>query len=161
MRSTCSICIPDPSNPDCRRCDDAPIASALHLHWGCGQLRSLPTREQELRARAEKAEAEVERQERRALDAEEKYRWMVEHAADQRLDGYRELGSRAACAENERDAAIAEVERLREECEKLRLQAACPYGMSKEDGCASRSGNWCVSARNHPYDRACVYRAKP
>jgi len=38
---------------------------------------------------------------------------MVEHAADQRLDGYRELGSRAACAENERDAAIAERERLR------------------------------------------------
>jgi len=49
----------------------------------------------------------------RAWIAEEKYRWMVEHAADQRLDGYRELGDRAACAENARDAAIAECERLR------------------------------------------------
>ena len=36
------------------------------------------------------------------------YRWMIEHAADQKLDGYRELGARAAAAENERDAARLE-----------------------------------------------------
>lgn len=38
-------------------------------------------------------------------EARTKYRWMVEHAADQKLDGYRELGARAATAENQRDAA--------------------------------------------------------
>lgn len=42
----------------------------------------------------------------RALQHEEvraNYQWMVERAADQRLDGYRELGARAAAAENARD----------------------------------------------------------
>jgi len=91
----------------------SPSEEILRYEAACGRLRSLPTREQGLRTRAERAEAEVKRQERRALDAEEKYRWMVEHAAAQRLDGYRELGSRAASAENERDVAIAECERLR------------------------------------------------
>jgi hypothetical protein len=37
---------------------------------------------------------------------------MVEHAADQKLDGYRELGARAAAAENERDAARLELRAL-------------------------------------------------
>jgi len=40
--------------------------------------------------------------------AEANYRFMVERAADEKLDGYRELGARAAAAENERDAAIAQ-----------------------------------------------------
>lgn len=40
------------------------------------------------------------------------YRWMVEHAADQKLDGYRELGARAAAAEDERDAARLELRAL-------------------------------------------------
>ena len=31
--------------------------------------------------------------------ARDDYRWMVEHAADQKLEGYRELGARAAAAE--------------------------------------------------------------
>lgn len=39
----------------------------------------------------------------RADEAEKNYRFMVERAADQKLDGYRELGSRAAAAENGRD----------------------------------------------------------
>jgi len=37
------------------------------------------------------------------------YRFMVERAADQRLDGYRELGARAAAAENARDLAQAQL----------------------------------------------------
>ena len=44
--------------------------------------------------------------------ADANYRFMVERAADQKLDGYRELGARAAAAENradtlERDLAAA------------------------------------------------------
>jgi DNA repair exonuclease SbcCD ATPase subunit len=38
-------------------------------------------------------------------EARKNYQWMVERAADNRLDGYRELGARAAAAENERDEA--------------------------------------------------------
>lgn len=46
-------------------------------------------------------------------------RCMVEKAADQRLDGYRELGRRAADAENKRDEAHAEIARLRAALEKI------------------------------------------
>lgn len=56
--------------------------------------------------------------------AQANYRFMVESAADQRLDGYRELGARAAAAENERDSqwhrtAIAEAN-----CSQLRKHVA-------------------------------------
>lgn len=42
----------------------------------------------------------------RADEAEKNYRFMVERAADQKLDGYRELGARAAAAENGRDDLV-------------------------------------------------------
>jgi hypothetical protein len=48
-------------------------------------------------------------------EAQANYRFMVERAADQRLDGYRELGQRAATAENERDEARAQLATLRAE----------------------------------------------
>jgi len=48
-------------------------------------------------------------------EAQRNYQWMVEHSADERLDGYRELGARAAAAEAERDEALDEVKRLRGE----------------------------------------------
>jgi len=46
-------------------------------------------------------------------EARANYAFVVERAANVQLDGYRELGARAAAAENERDEARAEVERLR------------------------------------------------
>ena len=49
-------------------------------------------------------------------------RQMVEKAAANSLDGYRELGARAAAAENERDALRAEVEALRADAERLRKE---------------------------------------
>lgn len=48
----------------------------------------------------------------RAEKAEGDVRIMVEKAAAKSLDGYRELGARAAAAENERDAARARIEEL-------------------------------------------------
>lgn len=45
--------------------------------------------------------------------AQANYRFMVERAADEKLDGYRELGARAAAAENERDEALAELARMK------------------------------------------------
>jgi len=50
--------------------------------------------------RAERAEAERDA-------AREQLRQMVEKAAAQSLDGYRELGARAAAAENDRDRLLA------------------------------------------------------
>ena len=51
--------------------------------------------------------AKLEAAETRAKEAEKNYRWMVERAADEKLDGYRELGARAAEAERQRDEALA------------------------------------------------------
>jgi len=46
------------------------------------------------------------RADRERDEARANYAWMVRHAADERLDGYRELGQRAATAERERDEAL-------------------------------------------------------
>ena len=56
---------------------------------------------------------EVKKLEKERDEARANYHFMVERAADQRLDGYRELGARAAAAENERDKALAEIEKLK------------------------------------------------
>lgn len=50
-------------------------------------------------------EAEVVELRKRAEKAEANYRFMVERAADQKLDGYRELAAKVADAENKLDAA--------------------------------------------------------
>lgn len=47
--------------------------------------------------------AEIDRLRERSETAESNYQFMVDRAADAKLDGYRELGERAARAENERD----------------------------------------------------------
>jgi len=59
-------------------------------------------------ARERIAALEVERDE-----ARDRYRFMVERAADASLDGYRELGARAAAAENERDGRVTVEEHAR------------------------------------------------
>ena len=40
-------------------------------------------------------------------EARRNYQFMVDRVADEKLDGYRELGSRAASAENDRDKILA------------------------------------------------------
>ena len=45
-------------------------------------------------------------------EANANYCFMVQRAADEKLDGYRELGARAAAAENERDALLYRVDSL-------------------------------------------------
>jgi predicted RNase H-like HicB family nuclease len=57
--------------------------------------------------RLERLENELAAERERREKAEANYQWMVEHAADNKLDGYRELGQRAAAAE-------ARANRLRE-----------------------------------------------
>jgi hypothetical protein len=56
--------------------------------------------------------------------AESNYAFMVERAANEKLDGYRELGARAAAAENERDELRAENRKLRDVLEWVNTQ--CP-----------------------------------
>jgi hypothetical protein len=56
-----------------------------------------------LRADVERITAERDALRAQLAKAEANYRFMVERAADEKLDGYRELGARAAAAENERD----------------------------------------------------------
>jgi hypothetical protein len=60
-----------------------------------------------LRVRTEKAEAN--------------YAFMVERAANEKLDGYRELGARAASAENEADCLRARLREVKVELTEARL----------------------------------------
>ncbi len=55
----------------------------------------------------------------RAETAEKNYNWMVEHAADEKLDGYRELGQRAADAEERAEKAEGEVISLKSAVQTL------------------------------------------
>jgi hypothetical protein len=59
----------------------------------------------DMTARAEKAEADV--------------RFMVEKAADQKLDGYRELAARAAAAEDRRDQLVGDVHAVMRRLDEL------------------------------------------
>jgi hypothetical protein len=68
------------------------------------------------------AQLERERDEARALNVEWSKKaetWMASPEAAQRLQGYRELGQQVAKAQNERDEARAEVERLRKVLHRL------------------------------------------
>jgi hypothetical protein len=80
-------------------------------------------------ARADEADdlrAELERVKAERNQAQANYEWMVQRAADEKLDGYRELGARVAQAEAERDHFKTQ---LREASERslaaeVRLEAA-------------------------------------
>jgi hypothetical protein len=62
-------------------------------------------------------EDELEKQRARAEAAEANYRFMVEHAADQKLDGYRALASRLEASDLRAyrlEAALREIVEFRE-----------------------------------------------
>jgi len=79
---------------------------------------------------AEKVVAERDALRERAEKAEANYAFMVERAANQHLDGYRELGARAAAAENEADRLRA---RLREVAQVLIAEVGADGPMDAED----------------------------
>ncbi len=58
-------------------------------------------------------------------EARANYRFMVERAADQKLDGYRELGARLAASEERADVLRAQLAEKEAECERLRR--ICEY----------------------------------
>ena len=75
-----------------------------------GNLRSIPG------TRGLPGADAIEKLIRERDEARANYQWMVEHAADQKLDGYRELGAKAAKAEEERDEARAWSKKWKERC---------------------------------------------
>jgi hypothetical protein len=91
-----------PDCPDCRRLVN-------------NDLDGLSLRD---KLRAENARLEAERDE-----AQKNYQFMVNRAADEKLDGYRELGARAAAAENAADDLRSRLSALTTENEKLRSDA--------------------------------------
>ncbi len=76
------------------------------------------------RARAEKAEADV--------------RWMVERAANQSLDGYRELASKCAELEADRDRLRAAIEQAPCSCLWTREGSPC-HESERTKGCWKRA----------------------
>jgi uncharacterized coiled-coil protein SlyX len=76
------------------------------------------------RITALKAELQAER--KRAEKAEANYRFMVERVADEKLDGYRELGQMVADREAEIDRLKAECHELVSELEYLLTSLLCP-----------------------------------
>lgn len=87
--------------------------------------------------------ADRDYQAKRADTAEANYRFMVERAADEKLDGYRELGARAADAERQRDDARAEVLRLRS---RVRVEASdvelAGVTQARVEAWLSSGGSW-------------------
>lgn len=74
----------------------------------------------------EKLKARREKWKARALEAEQWNREMVAKAASNHLEGYRELGRKAAAAEEERDALAAKLNAAQKLADKDRV---CSFGM--------------------------------
>lgn len=84
------------------------------------------------RTRAEAAEAELERVKAERDEAQANYEWMVKRAADERLDGYRALGERAAKAEAERDVWKARALQLAAEGNTIKIAQHKPADFSAD-----------------------------
>lgn len=69
---------------------------------------------------AEDLERALNRERARVGEAERNYQFMVDRAANEKLDGYRELGQRAADAESRADSLAAELEATREYAARYR-----------------------------------------
>jgi hypothetical protein len=63
--------------------------------------------------------SEFARVEKERDKAQKNYQFMVERACDEKLDGYRELGAKAAAAENALDSARARIAELESHCAML------------------------------------------
>lgn len=95
------------------------------LHGGQGRLPdamcrlSLPMT-RSLRGMVTTLEQRLRAMISRAEKAERNYQFMVDRAADEKLDGYRELGQRAADAERDKDAALQRAETAEHERDEAR-----------------------------------------
>lgn len=111
------IATSDDDSPDGERCRAAgwDYMATLTEHEHADEVADLAA--DLIDARAEIARLTAERDKANA-----NYRFMVERAADASLEGYRELGARAAAAENERDALRADLAEVRKYAEAVRAE---------------------------------------
>ena len=104
-----------------------------------------------LRAKIAELETALKTAEQQRDEARANYAFMVERAADQKLDGYRELGARAAAAEER-------AERAERERDEARAERDARPDISAEDAAA-----WvrCIDVSDEPGGAADVvkYRA--
>ena len=93
------------------------------------EIRRLVEDVERLTQERDEARAEVERITRERDEARANYQWMVERAAAAKLDGYRELGQRAAEAENSRDEVRRELDEAQQAIAKMhRLRCRGEHG---------------------------------
>lgn len=82
--------------------------------------------------------------------AEKNYRWMVEHAADQKLDGYRELASKLCAAEERAEAAEKRAEKAEAHTQRaitIADETAGPLPPGKVEDYLSALERWIFQAR--------------
>lgn len=104
-----------------RRENDALSAKVCALNTSNAKLRREVLRlKSDNRKDNDFADAEFTRLRAERDEARSDIAAMVAKAADKNLDGYRELGERAACAENERDEARAQVAAMGEALKEIR-----------------------------------------
>jgi hypothetical protein len=108
-------------NDVCKSCGAVKNNDHIGPSWCSGR----PT----ARAEANTLREQVERLTRERDEARANYAFMVERAADQRLDGYRELGARAAAAENNADKLATQLDEALESLEGLEahIREHLPY----------------------------------
>jgi hypothetical protein len=116
-------------------------------------VATLATEVEALEAERDAALAKLAEAERERDEAREKVRWFVEQAADEKLDGYRELGARAAAAENAADDLRARLALAEKVCEEAwRVACGC------DDAPLERALNaWAEQLRAKPELAAPVY----
>lgn len=77
------------------------------------------------------ADEKIEKLKAERDEARANYQFMVNKACDEKLDGYRELGNKCASLEEERDTALAEVERLKFHTWEQEREAIVCFTMAK------------------------------
>ena len=139
----CAVGLGDPCKRDCSHDACWVISEARALVAGqgedprqnltaeCEMWKDQARDAEQLRSDRAARDAEIAGLKVRAEKAEANYAFMVKRAADEKLDGYRELGARAAAAESAADALrarIAELEARDREARGLLRRWMAPWG---------------------------------
>lgn len=98
-------------------------------------------------------------------EAQANYRFMVERAADQKLDGYRDIDARAAAAEDELDRVRANRDAYEEACrlqvlERTDLQARLKQALEERDEACEELETLRALIEGEPWAGAVVRRER-
>ena len=92
--------------------DERLIDNLPHFRTALGDVAILRKDAERLQDRLDTAKLDFAALKARAEKAEANYQFMIDRIADEKLDGYRELGRRAASAESRAEKAEARVSEL-------------------------------------------------